>query len=144
MTVIKSLLYDMINVNNLIDFWERLFVRFRESLILINCVVYSVIFLLKLLIIIVTVFVVFKLIILICSLVIIHLSLLRVVRSVYTFISLIVQLVSLVLIRLMIWVWVWVCIFWCRLQRLMLNVILSMNLQWKHNCTDRSLLISIR
>ena len=111
MTVIRSLFYSIIDVNILINFWERLFIDFRKSLILINDVIYSTVFLLKLLIVIVIIFVVFKLIILTCSLIIIHLRLLRVVRSVYTFVSLIIQLISSVLIKLIIWVWIWVCIF---------------------------------
>ena len=88
--VIDDLLYCIIGVDILIDFWERLFIDFRESSVLINNVVCSIIFLLKLTIAIVVVFVIVELIILICSLIIVYFRLLQIVKSINIFISLIV------------------------------------------------------
>ena len=136
-TVIRSLLHSIIDVHVLVDFWS-FFIDFRESLILINDVICSVIFLLKMTIIVVVIFVILKLIVL--SLIIVYSRLLRVVRSVFIFISLIVWLFSSILIRLTIQIWVY--IFWCRLQQLML--IVSKSLQWNHSCISKSLLITIR
>ena len=138
MTVIRSLFHSIINVNVLIDFWERLFISFRKSLILINDVICSIIFLLKLTVVIIVIFIVFKLIILICSFIIVYLKLLQIVKLVNIFVSLIVLLLSSVLIRLTTQIWVF--IFWCRLYQL---IFISRSLQWNYNCTDRSLLIDI-
>ena len=134
----------MICVNILIDFWS-FFVDFWESSVLINGVVHSTVFLLKLTVAIVVIFVVFKLVILTCSLIIVHPRLLRIgrlriIRSVFFFVSLIVWLLRSILIRLIIQIQV--CVFWCRLQQLML--IASKSLQWNHDCISRSLLITIR
>ena len=135
--VIESLLYSMIDVNVLIDFWS-FFIDLRESSVLVNDVACSIIFLLKLTVAIVVVFIVFELTIL--SLTVVYFRLLRVVRSVSAFISLVVWLFSSILIRLTIQILV--CVFWCRLQQLMLTV--SRGLQWNHSCISSSLLITIR
>ena len=141
MTVIRSLLYSIINVNVLIDFWS-FFIDFRESSVLINDVVHSIIFLLKLTVAIVVIFIVIELVVLICSLIIVYSKLLRIVRSVFSFTLLIVELVRSILILFIILIWVWIYVFCCSLQWLIL--IVSESLQWNHSWISKLLLIEIR
>ena len=136
--MINSLLYSMIDVNVLTYFLRRFFICLIESSVLINDVVCSAVFLFKLTVIIVVIFVVLKLIVFICSFIMIHFDLLRVVRSVLFFVSLIVEWFSSILIRLTVQIWVF--IFWCKLYWL---IFVSTSLQWNHNSISRSLLISI-
>ena len=89
--MIKDLLNSVIDINILINLLRRFFIDLLKSSVLVNDVVYSVIFLFNLTVIVVAVLVDLKLIVLICDFIIIHSDLLRVVRSVPFFISLIVE-----------------------------------------------------
>ena len=93
MVMIKGLLYCIIDVDILISFF---LIGFLKSLIFVNSVVYSIIFLFKLTIIIVVIFVVFKLTV--PDLTMVDPRQLRVVRPVLTFILLVVgRLTSMLL-----------------------------------------------
>ena len=86
MTIVEGLLYCIINVNILIKFF---FIDLSESSIFINNVVYLIIFLFKSTIVIVVIFVVFKLTVF--SLIIVDSRQLRVVKPVLIFVSLMIR-----------------------------------------------------
>lgn len=133
MTVIESLLHSVINVNILISLWSFFLIK---GLILINDVVHSTIFMLKLTVDIVVILIVFKLIKF--NFIIINSDLLRVVKSVFIFISLIVQWLRAVWLSIQIQI----DIFIYRLKRLMWGII-SLSL-WSHSHISRFWLIAIR
>ena len=98
--MIDDLLYSVIDVNIITDFQRGFFICLRKCSVLINDVVHSAVFMFESTVFVVVVLVVLKLIVLICSLVIVHSRLLRIVRSVFFFTLLIVELVRLILIKL--------------------------------------------
>ena len=96
MTVIGDLLYSVISVDIFANFQRRFFICFVKCSVLINNVVYSTVFLLKLTVNVVIILIVLELIVLICSFIIVcsvllRIDRLRVVKSDFFFISLIVE-----------------------------------------------------
>ena len=141
MTIVKSLLYCIIDVNILTDSQKRFVVDFISSSVFINDVIHSAVFLLKSVVVIVVILIVFVLtffsFIIVCFK-LLRISRLRIVRSVFSFTLLIVDWFRSILIKLTRQIY----IFWYRLQWLIL--IVSSSLQWNHTEISKSLLIVIR